>query len=69
MILPVTQRILGAMLGSRTTLSGVYVMSEDQKTREETQPMAKEAPTAASGNKDTKEKPVEQHSFHDWASI
>lgn len=44
-------------------------MSEDQKAREETQPMPQEAP-AAYGSKDTKEDQSEQkHSFHDWAAI
>lgn len=44
-------------------------MSEDQKAREETQPMPQQAP-AANGSKDTKENQNEQqHSFHDWASI
>ena len=44
-------------------------MSEDQKPQDETQPMSKEAPAASSSEKNTKDKQVEEHSFHDWASI
>lgn len=43
-------------------------MSEDQKAREETQPMPKEAP-AANAPKSTKDQTEQEHSFHDWASI
>lgn len=49
-------------------VSGVNVMSEDQKAREEAQPMPKEAP-AANGPENTKDQQEPQHSFHDWASI
>ena len=45
-------------------------MSDDDKNRDEMQSSPKDTPSAEKSEKDRKEqRQLEEHSFHDWASI